>query len=64
MPFPFLRSWHYRRLRENSDTTGFSRVVLQLSPNKNQLAAADTTDFSRVEFQLLPEFHAPNRGRS
>jgi hypothetical protein len=37
-----------------ADTTDFSRVVFQLSPNKQNIAAADTNDFSRVVFQLSP----------
>jgi hypothetical protein len=36
------------------DTTGFSRVVVQLRPNKISIAATDTTDFSRVVVQLWP----------
>ena len=38
------------------DTTGFSRVVPQLLPNKDIAGSVDTTDFSRVEFQFLPLF--------
>jgi hypothetical protein len=29
---------------ENSDTTGFSRVVLQLSPTKKPIVMSDTTE--------------------
>jgi hypothetical protein len=43
------------RVSEDADTTGFSRVVLQLEPTANKFMTADTTDFSRVEFQFLPK---------
>ena len=46
------------RLCENADTTGFSRVVLQLQP-KGAVGLAiffDTTDFSRVEFSVSAFF--------
>jgi len=37
-----------------NDTTGFSRVVLQLQPNWIGKIVIDTIGFSRVEFQFRP----------
>jgi hypothetical protein len=40
---------------KKSDTTGFSRVVVQFEANSGLvLPNQDTTDSSRVEVQLLP----------
>jgi hypothetical protein len=42
-------------LHKKSDTTGFSRVVVQFETNSGLVYLnQDTTDFSRVEVQLLP----------
>jgi len=43
-----------KSLCKNSDTTDFSRVVLQFLPTTTGICFLDTTDFSRVEFQLKP----------
>jgi len=41
-------------VEENQETTGFSRVVIQFSPNHRYTKAFDdTTDFSRVETRLF-----------
>jgi hypothetical protein len=42
------------------DTTGFSRVVLQLSPRINPLNHSDTTGFSRVVPQFSPSNNTLN----
>jgi len=53
--FSIYESHQRKRLCEESNTTGFSRVVLEFLPRWRSLASPlDTTDFSRVERQFLP----------